>query len=197
MWKTHIEQVDAGRTRKISILGDGKPLLYSDIVDKWQHDEGFRTFFLSLLADTPFPAYFWETPPVTAGTVGQRFEFVLVDSPLLANIYPDPSAFECYFESNADDGIVTFPNLGGDALLVAPCPLGPLSVYPHIAAFVRGAPESQKHALWRCVGAALAQRLHERPIWLSTAGQGVSWVHVRLDSRPKYYSYRPYTEVTR
>ncbi|MGI9175867.1 MAG: DUF6940 family protein [Rhodothermales bacterium] len=25
-------------------------------------------------------------------------------------------------------------------------------------------------------------------MWLSTAGGGVSWLHVRLDSRPKYYA---------
>jgi hypothetical protein len=30
------------------------------------------------------------------------------------------------------------------------------------------------------------------PEWLSTAGAGVSWLHVRLDDRPKYYGYAPY-----
>ncbi len=30
------------------------------------------------------------------------------------------------------------------------------------------------------------------PLWLSTAGGGVAWLHVRLDSRPKYYGYSPY-----
>ena len=31
------------------------------------------------------------------------------------------------------------------------------------------------------------------PTWVSTAGGGVAWLHVRLDSAPKYYTHRPYT----
>jgi len=33
----------------------------------------------------------------------------------------------------------------------------------------------------------------------STAGAGVSWLHVRLDDRPKYYGFKPYkkTEIHR
>jgi len=36
------------------------------------------------------------------------------------------------------------------------------------------------------------QRLGERRLWISTAGGGVAWLHVRLDSSPKYYGFRPY-----
>ena len=101
-------------------------------------------------------------PPVTEASVDQPFEFVLVDSPQLADLCPDPNAFEGHFKSaNVDEWIVTFSNLGKDAFLVVPCPRAPLlSAYPHIAAFVREAPEPQKHALWQRVGAALEQRLH-------------------------------------
>jgi hypothetical protein len=28
--------------------------------------------------------------------------------------------------------------------------------------------------------------------WLSTSGLGVSWLHMRLDSTPKYYNWQPY-----
>lgn len=30
------------------------------------------------------------------------------------------------------------------------------------------------------------------PIWLSTSGLGVYWLHVRLDTRPKYYNHDEY-----
>jgi hypothetical protein len=106
---------------------------------------------------------------------------------------PDPSAFENQWASrDVSSGVVTFPNLGGDAALVVPCAIAPLSAYGHIAAFVREAPEAQRHALWQAVGSALEDRLDPRPIWLSTSGLGVSWIHVRLDSHPKYYQYGPY-----
>lgn len=87
---------------------------------------------------------------------------------------------------------MTFPNLGRDATLVVPCPLADHSAYGHLAAFVRHAPEHQRDALWQAVGEAMANRVSKRPVWLNTAGAGVSWLHVRLDNRPKYYGYAPY-----
>jgi hypothetical protein len=47
-----------------------------------------------------------------------------------------------------------FPNLGGDAIMVVPCPFTSPSAYGHLAAFVRQAPEAQWHALWRGDGSA-------------------------------------------
>ena len=47
-------------------------------------------------------------------------------------------------------------------------------------------------ALWQVVGEAMERRLGTEPVWLSTAGAGVSWLHVRLDDRPKYYGHAPY-----
>jgi len=76
--------------------------------------------------------------------------------------------------------------------MVVPCPKGPIAAYGHIGAFVRQAPEPQRHALWELVGAAMQRRLGTKPVWLSTAGAGVSWLHMRLDDRPKYYGYAPY-----
>lgn len=51
---------------------------------------------------------------------------------------------------------------------------------------------TQVDALWRSVGAAMINLLYDAPTWLSTAGMGVSWLHIRLDERPKYYRHGPY-----
>ena len=161
----------------------------------------------------------------------------------------------------ARDGAAAFPNLGRDAMLVAPCDLGaaedrvparrprgpttlndkrhaaedaaaaeardaaaraavPLDTrargaysipratgrplrptrYGHVANFVRGAPEAQVVALFKKVGetfeALVAQR-GARPVWLSTEGSGVPWLHVRMDSRPKYYHTAAYKRYPR
>lgn len=193
MWKSRIELLNADRIQKVSILSRANLILYSEVIQLWQHSEAFRAFFISLLADAPFSAFFWETPALTKATVNQVFEFVLVDSPQLAFVRADSSAFADRFSAAGEnESIVTFPNLRKDALLVVPRPQASTSTYRHIAAFVREAPEPQKHALWQSVGLALEQRLDEHPLWLSTSGLGVYWLHVRLDSRPKYYSYDPY-----
>jgi hypothetical protein len=150
-----------------------------------------------LLADAPFSAFRWETPPITTLSAGRPFEFVLLDSPELAS-HPDPDAFAEHFcDPAGSKDVVSFPNLNNDSILVVPCPRGPLSAYGHIDAFVREAPDAQKHALWRLVGELMQRRLGLRPVRLSTAGAGVPWLHVRLDQRSKYYGHAPYRESTR
>lgn len=193
MWKSQRQLIDGGRIHQISIFRDDKQVTYLDAIELWQQDISFRAFFISLLADTPMPAYFWETPPVTTATVEQAFEFVLIDSPKLANIEPDPSDFQQHFESTTKE-VVTFLNLGKDALLVVPCPITDIPESTHLANFVREAPKSQQHFLWKTVGKYLQKRVSRQPIWVSTSGLGVHWLHVRLDSRPKYYCYEPYKQ---
>jgi hypothetical protein len=193
MWESRVETLDDHDVRKVGVLSQGRRLSYLDVLQHWQRDMGFREYFESLLSEAPFAAFFWETPPVARATLEQPFEFVLVRSPGLAGIRADPSAFESQFTSReVSGGVVTFSNLGGDAVLIAPCPIAPLSAYGHIATFVREAPEAQRHALWQAVGAAVERRVGPRPIWLSTSGLGVPWIHVRLDSYPKYYQHDPY-----
>jgi hypothetical protein len=193
MWDALIDTIDDGRVRQVRILSDEKPVLYAEIVERWRSDDVFRAFFIGILADVPYRAYLWETPPITRMTSTRAFEFVLVDSSALARLIPDPVAFASHFEAT-DTGVevVTFPNLGGDAILVAPIPQAPLGAYPHLAAFARTAPTEQQHTFWRTVGSTVADRLADRPLWLSTNGLGVAWLHARLDSRPKYYSFEPY-----
>jgi hypothetical protein len=190
MWTAATETLDGGRTLKLAIQRGGEALPFADAVESWQRDQAFRAFFAALLAEAPFAAYFWECPPVTRATMTRSFEFVLVDSPPLAAMPPDPQAFAGHFK--AGDCTAAFWNLGRDALLVAPCPKAAPAVYPHLAAFARGAPADQQHALWDAVGHALARHVSTAPVWLSTSGLGVGWLHVRLDSQPKYYSHRPY-----
>ena len=63
---------------------------------------------------------------------------------------------------------------------------------PHFATFLKNAPAEQIDALWRETARQARKMVGESPRWLSTAGLGVSWVHLRLDTRPKYYRFEPY-----
>lgn len=194
MWDCQIEDLN-GRLRRARLFHDGQAARYADVLARWQSDEGFRGLFIGLLAAAPWEAYLWETPPVTRATAERPFECVLADSPELARMSPERHAFATHFEAaRPDAAAVAFENLGGDAHLVAPTPRAAADprVYAHLAAFARGAPDDQQHAFWRLVGAQAAARLSDRPLWLSTCGLGVAWLHARLDSWPKYYTYRPY-----
>ena len=117
------------------------------------------------------------------------------------------SDFQEHFE-NCDQSIVTFPNLGGDAHLVVPCPpensqstsnqpYNYQNVYGHLASFMKYNQNlDQIHNFWVQVAKTFDEQIQKRgedsPLWLSTCGTGVYWLHVRLDSRPKYYSYQEY-----
>lgn len=190
MWETRVDVPSDGQVRHMAVLHDGAAVSYAEVVEHWRTSRSFRTFFTALLADQPSRAYFWETPPVTRATAAQAFECVLVDGPGLAGMTSEPNAFARHFKPGQP--VATFANLGGDALLVVPAPQGPPEAYPHLAAFARRAPIAQQHALWQAIGDALAGRLCAEPLWLSTSGLGVAWLHVRLDARPKYYTYAPY-----
>lgn len=189
--KAEVELLAGGGIQRVVLLSGKRPFTYKDIIHKWQSDNAFRDFFIGLLAQAPFAAYFWETPPITQSTLERPFESVLVDAPQLANVSAERHAFANYFHN---ESVVDFPNLSGDAHLVVPCPQSSADAFAHLATFSRSAPPAQQHQFWQRVGTAVSNQLGERPLWVSTSGLGVHWLHVRLDSRPKYYTFRPYRE---
>ena len=190
MWSAELEQLPKQRGVRIYMMRNSCPASVAEGVQAWQNDAGFRSEFSKLLAELPYTAFRWELPPITEADLTRSLEFVVLDAPELARL-PNPSAFAEHFRDTEED-VVTIPNLGGDAIMIVPCPAADMGAYGHLAAFVRLGPTSQQHALWKSVGAALARRISTKPVWLSTAGAGVSWLHVRLDDRPKYYGYDPY-----
>src|SRR5262245_61686135 len=193
MWRFQVEELKGGSGLRFGVERESKPAAFADVLRGWREDAEFRDQYNGMLAAVPFSAFRWETPPVTDATLTRAFEFVVLDSPGLVR-RPDPEAFAEHFGGSAGTGVVVFPNLGGDAVMVVPRPEAEPSHYGHLAAFVRHAPERQRHALWQAVGEVMAGRVGEKPVWLSTAGAGVAWLHVRLDDRPKYYGYGPYRQ---
>ena len=164
---------------------------YRSVVQLLQISIEFRRWYTELLASAPFEVFRWETPAVSSASIDQPFEFVLVDAPEIA-LSPDPRAFAEYF-AQGDDDILSFQNLGGDALMIVPTPRGIQDAYAHLAVFLRDGPPGQVDDFWRAIGAAVDTRITATPLWLNTAGGGVPWLHARLDSIPKYYRYEPYT----
>ena len=190
MWSSQASDAGSHGAVRFEIRRESELASYADVIAAWRTSVEFRKWFNDVLSRAPFDAFRWETPPVTEGTAGRSFEFVLLESPDLVR-EPSPEAFARQFETSPSY-VVTFSNLGGDATLVVPRPMGPQAAYGHLGAFVRDAPEAQQLALWQAVGEAMLARLGASPVWLSTAGAGVPWLHVRLDDRPKYYAFAPF-----
>ena len=196
MWRLNTQPSAEQKALRASIDSDNESLNIGGVLENWRSNPQFRQFWASSLCTIPFKAYCWEMPPLTDGVLSKPFECVFVDSPALNSSLPDVEPFAKYFTPEAsENGFAMFESLGRDALLIAPYPHGPEQSYTHLAAFMRNASSAQIDQLWSGVAQAVDSRVGKLPIWLSTAGLGVSWLHVRVDSRPKYYRYGPYASV--
>ena len=184
--------IEGGIVEKYTLSSEGNQLTFREVIQLWCEEADFRSFFVSVLKASAFETYRWETPSVTLQSQDKPFESVLINHPGLAAI-PDRFTFKSYFtplDKNA--GIVAFDNLGRDAVLITASPKDENDVFNHLARFTRSASAAQNDALWRMVGEEMKKRVGASRVWLNTAGDGVSWVHIRLDDRPKYYRYVPY-----
>lgn len=184
---------------KISFTENGQILKYNSVLDLLQNSDTFRELWMESIAQSGFKAIFWECIPVTQKTIDSvEFESIVIESGMLSKVAPNPKPFQPRFTK---DNVTVFPSLGKDALLVVPNPLSdiPNDSYTHIASFTKKAPLQQQHQLWIEVAVrmreVLAQKSTDSPIWLSTSGLGVYWLHVRLDDRPKYYNHQEYKKV--
>jgi hypothetical protein len=158
---------------------------------------GARERFNAALAEVPLSAFAWECRPLSEQNLDAPLEMVAMESPALERAKPDPTPFLPFLRRAAEHAVTSFDNLGGDARLVVPVQAAADPCYTHLAVFVRGAPPGQQQAFWCEVARAVTTRLGEGrgPLWVSTAGLGVSWLHVRLDDRPKYYRYAPFRRI--
>jgi len=188
-------EVDANNDKYVSGMS------YLKFLDSIQKDETVLNEFIDILRKSRFRAYFFETPKVTRGTLGTTtFEFVLAKAERLESVAAEEATFEDYFGSCAEDKLVTsFANLGGDAMLVVPCPVHEdRQIYSSVAPFMRAAEGEQVQQFWRTAARVMKEQVKKKseknPTWMSTSGLGVYWLHLRLDSRPKYYTFHQYRQ---
>ncbi|MEJ2330616.1 MAG: hypothetical protein P8Z33_12310 [Gammaproteobacteria bacterium] len=193
MWAAHTRSIPSGA--KIAIYEDSAPLSFSEFFALLERNNDFAHWYSSLIADCEFEALFWELPALTTETIHKGAEFVVIESAALSRLRPDSTPFALHFAARPGFDVVEFPNLGNDALLIVPAPIDSADSFPHLAAFLRSARRSQVASLWRVAARAVFQNLGSSPRWLSTAGLGVSWLHLRLDTRPKYYNFSPYKKI--
>ena len=191
---------------------EGKQALYSEVALMLAENAAFRRDFAEVLrTGVDYDAYFFETPGVNSRTVAKKdFEFALLKAPELSGVKTDGSPFEQKLIGGCTDkklnvNVTSFPSTNKDAILLAPCPTKGTEIEPdftteehaHLASFMRKGSAAQTDELLTDVGKALksillSSKAKPRNFWLSTSGTGVHWLHVRVDTIPKYYTYEPY-----
>jgi hypothetical protein len=187
-----IRTIETDSISKVKFKVGSKDLKVSEVFNLLSNSEAFRGFFSESLTSNSFEAFFWEVPPITNDSFGNPFEYTQISAPILIGIEENPGPFSSQFASNQPSKIISFDNLGRDSFLIVPSPISKAKCYAHLALFLENAPADQVQLLWKSVADSIILRKSSSPIWLSTAGLGVSWIHLRLDSRPKYFRYQPY-----
>lgn len=190
MWakKIIVETTTAIRFR---ILQDKQLLSFQEIFHLWANSVEFRIFYIDLLATASFPAFYWEHPGLRTSLLAQPYEFVLLISNSLEKRTLNKTAFADFF--NTEELVVNFDNLGRNARLIVPTPVGEVEDNKHLGKFIRTNKSAQQQLLFQKIGPLMLKRVDaEKTVWLNTAGNGVIWLHIRLDSRPKYYKTQVY-----
>lgn len=182
--------LDRSTVRGSLARANGTALTFADVIALWRSDAAFRAFWTQCLRDVSFAACCWECPPLTPRAMRRPFECVVVDSPALIDSAADLMPFAAHFRLR--EPVAVFDNLGRDAVLIAPCPTSAHTDYAHLASFLATAEVAQIDAFWKALGDTAALHRGEHPLWISTAGLGVAWLHVRLDRQPKYYRHPAY-----
>lgn len=177
---------------QLEVLSGGAPATVDQVLGGLSGGE-LTPAWTEALRAAPFAAFCFETPALRATGLGRPFVARLVDSPTLARAVVDRQPFSEHFALEPWRTTVVFDSLGRDARLVAPCPVQPEACCAHLAVFLRGAPEAAVAAWWSANADELRRQLSaDQPRWWSTAGLGVSWLHGRIDRRPKYYRTAAY-----
>ncbi len=178
------------KTVKYVLFIEGSTISFSDWMRFMLTSKEFVLNFNRIFEESSIPSFFWEVKPITKDSLDLPFEFVLVESARLQLIKQNSSAFETYFHNN--DLAATFPSLRKDAQLIVPTPISEQTNYSQISNFSRSAEQRQIIEFWKRVVYVYSKTIGAKKKWLSTSGLGVYWLHVRVDSRPKYYQHSDY-----
>jgi hypothetical protein len=174
-------------------IGNPSLVSFKTFFNLMSTDQDFQRFLSNLLRETGISSYILEMPPVNSSSQDNPFEFAILPTPRMTGL-PDREVYKEYFDTPTalSKGVVSFLNLGKDALLVVPVPADENSDYKDLKSFFNNASQKQQNTVWGELGTQVLNHIGERPTWISVAGGGIPWLHFRIDAYPKYYRYAPY-----
>lgn len=117
-------------------------------------------------------------------------EEFLEDHRLLNRNRQDLKSFSEHFnkaKNKNEKYSIHFPNLSKDTILVVPVPKKGKQ-FTNLFHFMKNASLKQQKDLWKNVAKQAKKMLKKNDnIWISSAGLGVNYLHIRICNYPKYY----------
>ena len=137
-------------------------------------------------------AFFWETTAITK-TLDTEYKEKFIEDNFLEKMRQNKSSFKEKFQKTKQKNVISFLNLSKKSLLVVPIPKQGKS-YTTLKKFIDNAPIEQQKKFWKKVANSVHKMLKTNDkVWVSTHGTGVPYLHVRIDSYPKYYLTKQFT----
>ncbi len=176
------------------ILENQELLSFFEVIDRWGNVEEFTSFYIQTINELGWEGIYWEHPPIRREWGNQPYQCWLKESKSLPNLKINDKAFEAKLKYS--DWLADFYSLGKDARLVVPTKKTEKEHYGHLSSVLKKAPTEQKLKLFQRLAKVLKEELESgKTIWLNTSGLGVIWLHLRLDTRPKYKKNSEYRSL--
>jgi len=168
-------------------------LNFKEVFELWSTNSEFVEFYKNKLIQFDYQAFYWEHPALTEEFLERRYECILQRSKKLENLPVNENAFKNFIYKQ--EQVVDIMNLGKNARLVIPTKKTDKEIYNHFGKFIRQASREQIIEVFRRLGEKITEEIEKQElIWLNTAGLGVIWVHIRMDTKPKYYKTKKYKD---
>jgi len=164
-------------------------LSFADGIKRLQNDKKFRKRVIDDIKNIPFDEYY-----IYLGTIQNNkcddFKILIKQGSGFGRANSKP--FEKYLKKD----INVFTNLDKTCILISPKKRSNISteVYANIGTFMKAAPIAQIDNLFKIVAKEVLKKPFEN-IWVSTHGHGVGWLHIRIDSKPKYLNWVNFGEL--
>ena len=96
-------------------------------------------------------------------------------------------SFSKKINQSKNKDVLSFFNLSKTSLLVVPKPRNNKK-YTTLKQFMDNATMKQQKVFWKKVASSINKMLKTNDkVWVSTHGKGVPYLHIRIDTNPKYY----------
>ncbi len=166
-------------------------LTFKEVFKLWSNNPEFIAFYKAELIKLNYEAFYWEHPAINKEFLERKYECIIQRSRPLEHLPINENAFKDYIHMN--EQVTNFMNLGKNARLVVPTKKTERDIYNHMGKFIRFAKKEQITEVFKKVGESMLEEIEsQKLIWLNTAGLGVIWLHIRMDTRPKYYKTSKY-----
>ena len=136
--------------------------------------------------------FFYETSCVKKGLKNEYHEEFIINKDLDHLKTQDIDTYSEFIKKSKNNYVTSFYNLGGDSILIIPIPKKG-KTFTTIKDFIDNASITQQKNFWKYTTLTIKNILKKRNyIYVSTHGLGISYFHLRLDTKPKYYQTKKF-----